>query len=450
MNDDIAIRTEGLGKRYRLGEQKDLTSNLREALMTLPRSLASGAMGFMRRGNAGGPASSSDFWALRDVDLEVARGEVLGIVGRNGAGKSTLLKVLSRITAPTTGRAEIRGRVGSLLEVGTGFHPELSGRDNVFLNGAILGMRKAEIEAKFDEIVDFSEVERFLDTPVKRYSSGMRVRLGFAVAAFLEPEILFVDEVLAVGDAAFRKKCLGKMENVAEAGRTVLFVSHNMSAIASLCTRAIQIDDGQLVRSGEPREVIEAYLESASEDSKSTQAGVFDLRERRNSYGDREVIVRGLETLDHRFRHRERFFMGASMSVRVRLNGFSRYPESTIGLTIKDAQDQWLASLNTAMSCSGIKEPRMEDEVATLRIDRLPLLPGTYYIGISATLGPSGGYRRIDYVDRAACFEVVDADVYGTGYPMERKYGVFYLEGEWSIEGKDDDEEGSTPALGDA
>jgi lipopolysaccharide transport system ATP-binding protein len=207
-------------------------------------------------------AGEDTIWALRDVSFEVERGEVVGIIGRNGAGKSTLLKILSRITEPTEGRVEIHGRVGSLLEVGTGFHPELTGRENVYLSGAILGMRRAEIDRKFDEIIDFSGVERFLDTPFKRYSSGMRVRLGFAVAAHLEPENLLVDEVLAVGDAAFQKKCLGKMGDVAREGRTVLFVSHNLIAVQGLCGRAIWLDEGRVLEEGQPDEVVSNYLQT--------------------------------------------------------------------------------------------------------------------------------------------------------------------------------------------
>jgi len=206
------------------------------------------------------------FWALKDVNFEVGQGEVLGVIGRNGAGKSTLLKVLSRITEPSAGWAEVTGRTGSLLEVGTGFHPELTGRENIYLNGSILGMRKAEIRTRFDEIVEFAEMERFLDTPVKRYSSGMSVRLAFAVAAHLEPEILLVDEVLAVGDVAFQRKCLGKMGAVAGEGRTVLFVSHNMAAVSSLCTRGVLIDGGRLVWSGSPQSTIERYLATSPGD----------------------------------------------------------------------------------------------------------------------------------------------------------------------------------------
>jgi lipopolysaccharide transport system ATP-binding protein len=244
------LSTRALSKRYRLGsDAMSSYRTLRESIM--------GLFGGRKRGG------DDTLWALDDVSFEVGRGETVGVIGRNGAGKSTLLKLLSRITPPTSGEIRLRGRVASLLEVGTGFHPELSGRENIFLNGAILGMKRAEIRACFDEIVAFAEVERFLDTPIKRYSSGMYVRLAFAVAAFLRPEILLVDEVLAVGDAAFQKKCLGKMHDVAAGGRTVLFVSHNLAAITRLCPRALLLDGGRLVVDGPVREVVSAYVGGA-------------------------------------------------------------------------------------------------------------------------------------------------------------------------------------------
>jgi lipopolysaccharide transport system ATP-binding protein len=247
MSSDIVIRAENLGKKYVIGHQfTDRATTFREVIARNTHNLARTARDLIH----GKPLISGDeveeFSALQDINFEIHRGDVVGIIGRNGAGKSTLLKVLSRITEPSEGRVEIRGRVASLLEVGTGFHPELTGRENIFLNGAILGMNRSEIRRKFDEIVDFSEVEKFLDTPVKRYSSGMYVRLAFAVAAHLEPEILIVDEVLAVGDSEFQKKCLGKMQNVAGEGRTVLFVSHNLGAIASLCNRGLVLREGRL------------------------------------------------------------------------------------------------------------------------------------------------------------------------------------------------------------
>jgi lipopolysaccharide transport system ATP-binding protein len=251
------IRVENLSKKYTVSHQQEGYTTFREAMVNGVRSLSHRLTGKRYR-----PASEEEFWALKDVSFEVQQGDRVGIIGRNGAGKSTLLKILSRITEPTSGRIGIKGRVASLLEVGTGFHPELTGRENIFLNGAILGMEKTEIQRKFDEIVDFAEIEKFLDTPVKRYSSGMYVRLAFAVAAHLEPEVLIVDEVLAVGDGAFQKKCLGKMENVASQGRTILFVSHSMETVIRLCNTAILLEHGSVKMAGRTEQVISSYLKS--------------------------------------------------------------------------------------------------------------------------------------------------------------------------------------------
>jgi lipopolysaccharide transport system ATP-binding protein len=259
---DIAIRVESLSKQYHIGGAQKTYTTLRDKLTDAFFAPFRRADKLLRGQAAGAAELDETIWALKDISFEIKRGEAVGIIGRNGAGKSTLLKVLSRITEPTEGHADIYGRVGSLLEVGTGFHQELTGRENIYLNGAILGMKRIEIERKFDEIVAFSEVKKFIDTPVKHYSSGMYLRLAFAVAAHLEPEILLVDEVLAVGDAAFQKKCLGKMGDVTQEGRTVLFVSHNMGAINQLCGRALWLDDGQLTLSGPSTDVAAAYLSS--------------------------------------------------------------------------------------------------------------------------------------------------------------------------------------------
>lgn len=262
------IRVQGVGKRYHLGGPAAPYSTLRETIMEMARK----PVRALRKNG-----DNSTLWALQDLDFEVSPGEVLGIIGRNGAGKSTLLKILSRITEPTVGRVELFGRVASLLEVGTGFHPELTGRENIYLNGSILGMSRKEIERKFDEIVEFSEVEKFLDTPVKRYSSGMYVRLAFAVAAHLQPEILIVDEVLAVGDYAFQQKCLNKMQDVSTGGRTVLFVSHNMGAISRLCQRCIVLDQGRIVASGPTAAAVQTYMTSGlMERAEYTQNGSVD------------------------------------------------------------------------------------------------------------------------------------------------------------------------------
>ncbi|MGH3086350.1 MAG: ABC transporter ATP-binding protein [Rubrobacteraceae bacterium] len=286
MSDGIAVRVEDVSKLYRLGKRRLRHDTLRDLLSeAMPKP-------FRRRDASGFPdgdeRSGEDLWALRDVSFQVRHGEVVGIIGANGAGKSTLFKILSRITEPTGGRVEIRGRLGSLLEVGTGFDPELTGRENVYLNGAILGMKRRETQRRFDEIVEFSEVGRFIDTPVKRYSSGMYTRLAFAVAAHLEPDILIVDEVLAVGDAAFQRKCLGKMGNVAKTGRTVLFVSHNMMAVEDLCDRVVWLKDGRVAEVGRPGAVVSSYLKGSFStgaervwEDPDTAPGTGDVRLRR-------------------------------------------------------------------------------------------------------------------------------------------------------------------------
>lgn len=257
---ELAIHVDSVSKRYRIGRIQQRHTTLRDAIVS---GVSAPFVRLRRNGHSAAPSADEHIWSLKDVSFAVKRGEVVGIIGRNGAGKSTLLKILSRVTPPTKGLIRLYGRVGSLLEVGTGFHPELSGRENIYLNGAILGMRRAEINRKFDEIVAFAEIEKFLDTPVKHYSSGMYVRLAFAVAAHLEPEILVVDEVLAVGDATFQKKCLGKMGDVAKEGRTILFVSHNMTALKSLCHRAVWLDQGHTIMEGPTNEVVARYMQSA-------------------------------------------------------------------------------------------------------------------------------------------------------------------------------------------
>jgi lipopolysaccharide transport system ATP-binding protein len=304
---DIAVRVENLSKRYHIGGPQARYKTLRETLVDMAKAPA------RRLRRLGQPSPEDEtIWALKDVSFDVKKGEVVGIIGRNGAGKTTLLRILCRITEPTEGYAEIKGRVGSLLEVGTGFHPELTGRENIYLNGAILGMKRAEIDQRFDEIVAFSEIEKFLDTPVKRYSSGMYVRLAFSVAAHLEPEILLVDEVLAVGDAAFQKKCLGKMGDVAHEGRTVLFVSHNQKAISDLCDWAVRLNDGRAVDRGPSAQVVRRYLEEEL-GYRGRSAGQVTLE----ADPSKPMRLRGVTILDHEGVQAKAVEMGLPFRVRV-------------------------------------------------------------------------------------------------------------------------------------
>jgi len=307
------IRVENLGKEYQLGLGQEGYKTLRETIMN---AVATPLRRF--RHLSGTSRQAERIWALKDVSFEVEPGEVVGVIGRNGAGKSTLLKILTRITEPTTGRAYVRGHVGSLLEVGTGFHPELTGRENVFLNGAVLGMPRATVKRRFDEIVDFSGVEKFLDTPVKRFSSGMRVRLAFAVAAHLEPEILLIDEVLAVGDAKFQKKCLGKMAEVARGGRTVLFVSHNMAAVSELCSRAILLQDGRFVADDKPKTLIPLYMRD-----KSARCEI-DIQELCPERLQREIYLKSVATLNEAGSPTSTYYFGETI--------FFRY---TVGINVR-------------------------------------------------------------------------------------------------------------------
>ena len=432
---DIVIRVEDLSKQYRLGAKKEAYRTLRDTLTGVflsPFRRVRRLLG----GQAYGAAELDEtIWALKDVSFEIKRGEVVGIIGRNGAGKTTLLKILSRITEPTEGQGEICGRVGSLLEVGTGFHPELTGRENIYLNGAILGMRRAEIERKFDEIVAFAEIEKFVDTPVKHYSSGMYVRLAFAVAAHLEPEILLVDEVLAVGDASFQKKCLGKMGEVAKEGRTVLFVSHNMTAVQYLCGRAILLDRGEVILDGPATQVVDRYLLAARPTSVQSHPGEYILTHRKNDYlPDGDLIIRKLSLLDSQGNPQDTFVIGHEMHIAIDVQGLSEHRDALIGIIFKSNSDQWITSINSGMKCSSIDQPRQKNERAILRVPKLPFTPGSYWIDISVAQRGAG---RLDYVEHAASFAVAEADVYGTGYRVTCYYGLVYLDAIWEITSSD-------------
>lgn len=387
---DIAIRAEGLGKRYRIG-QKHRYLALRDVLAHPVQAMS------RRLSRRAAENSAAHIWAIKDVSFEVRRGEVVGLVGRNGAGKSTLLKLLARITKPTVGTAKIHGRMGSLLEVGTGFHPELTGRDNVYLSGAILGMRKREIAREFDEIVAFAEVEKFIDTPLKHYSSGMQMRLAFAVAAHLEPEILLVDEVLAVGDSEFQKKCLGKMDEISRGGRTVIFVSHNMGAVTRLCPRSLWLDSGNIVLSGPSHEVVaeyqSRYLTSRAEwirPEGDHHAKEFSFLNVQLQNGDGEVVsvfaANESVCVDIRYEV-TRALSACQIGTRI---------YSSEGVVIFSTSDADHAGVSALPKSSGSYRARFSMPTGLLR-------PGTYYLQLAAHMP---GRCMYDELPEAVVFEV--------------------------------------------
>jgi lipopolysaccharide transport system ATP-binding protein len=346
------------------------------------------------------------FWALRDVSFQVAPGEVVGVIGRNGAGKSTLLKILSRITEPTSGEVRLRGRVASLLEIGTGFHPDLSGRENIFVNGTILGMTRAEVRAKFDEIVAFADIGPFLDTPVKRYSSGMYVRLAFAVAAHLEQEILIVDEVLAVGDAAFQRKCLGKMSDVSrEQGRTVLFVSHNMAAILNLCSRALLLDAGRLAAAGPAGEVVHAYMDALRTRS------VTRLEQRTDRAGTGTLRAVNVAFEDHAGAPLGAIKSGDDVAIAIDVRRHAPLRAMQLAVTVRDTHGHPVAHLGTDVRSGDLDLGTAAESRAVVRIRRLPLAPGTYTLSLAAWAGGD----LADAVEAAATLDVHPGDFYGTG-----------------------------------
>ena len=388
----LAIRSKNLSKQYRIGSP--------ERYRTLRDAISNTARAPFQRFKSASKNGNDYIWALKEVSFELQRGEVVGIIGRNGAGKSTLLKILSRITAPTRGRVDIYGRVGSLLEVGTGFHPELTGRENIYLNGAILGMRKLEIDRKFDEIVAFAEVEKFLDTPVKRYSSGMYVRLAFAVAAHLESEILVVDEVLAVGDASFQKKSMERMGKAAWGGRSILFVSHNLAAINALCTRCLLLDHGSLVLSGSPGEVTSQYQARVHEASQNGSR--LDQVERYGSGKARftALTLQGYGTTGTPLNYVE---TGGELQIELEITSSENIEDANVAAIIYDASGIRLLDVNTAIKGSYLRLQRGEQANVRFRLHDLLLKPGTYALGL--WLG-RGGIEEIDSVQQAVSFSV--------------------------------------------
>jgi lipopolysaccharide transport system ATP-binding protein len=401
---ETVISTESLSKSYLIGHQRN------EPYLTLRDSMMHTALGLWQRVRH--PLSPNleeteleEFWALRDINLEIKQGERVGVIGRNGAGKSTLLKILSRITDPTTGQVCIRGRMAALLEVGTGFHRELTGRENIYLNGAILGMTRQEIKNKFDEIVAFAEVEKFLDTPIKRYSSGMHVRLAFSVSAHLEPDILLVDEVLAVGDAEFQKKCMGKMDEVAEGGRTVLFVSHNMAAVSNLCEKSIVLKDGQMTFSGPTREAIAHYRETNN--SSDNKFNLLDIKRRKRTSGFsfvRYAIESDAgENIDYAI-------SGEKLKIVLFFKGLEQIKNVNVGIAIFTNEGVRLSSLATSLINKNFSSIPKEGKFI-FEIPKLPLNEGSYSVLIDANMSGT----VLDRVEDAFILNVEKGDFWGTG-----------------------------------
>lgn len=425
---DTVIRVENLSKQYRLGAinhgmlYKDVQS------------------WWARRRGKEDPHAKLDiynkeqldgddrFWALRDINFEVKQGDRVGIIGKNGAGKSTLLKILSRVTAPTNGIVKVKGRIASLLEVGTGFHPELSGRENVYLNGAILGMSKREINGKFDEIVDFAGIERFIDTPVKRYSSGMYVRLAFAVAAHLEPEILIVDEVLAVGDAEFQKKAIGKMEDVSKGeGRTILFVSHNMAAVQQLCDKGIVLSKGSVVFEGTANEAVDRYVNIDDRKVIYQNDGFIDLDDIREKVYQEKIFKR-IRILNKDNQPCDIFPMLSPMTIEVELENTTKFPEADYCIAIHDKTGQWITSSATWMYPN---KKNKKPVIMRIDIPSIKFSPGNYKIYLSMTDHVAGVY--IDRFENAKTIYIEAVDVFNSGREFTPDCGIVIPEGELQL-----------------
>jgi lipopolysaccharide transport system ATP-binding protein len=421
---NIAVKLDGISKKYLIAAQKTKHDTLRDHLTESIRSILK-RNGKDRTNAITDSSFTNEFWALEDVSFEVKFGEVLGIIGRNGAGKSTLLKILSRITEPTSGRGNIYGRVGSLLEVGTGFHPELSGRENIYLNGAILGMSRSEIAGKFDEIVAFSEVDKFLETPVKRYSSGMYVRLAFAVAAHLQPEILIVDEVLAVGDAAFQKKCLGKMGEVAKDGRTVIFVSHNLDAVEHLCHKGVVIQQGRIGFIGSQSDAIGFFLRDISQ---NTAHAEFSFSDRTNNKFNSRILEARVTSNGEYSDTGYKVTAPLEFHVRCETNVALRLP--ALGIGLDNSIGQRVVTLHSKFTAGG----EMLGPIGTgnfgfkCRIERLPLAPGEYRVKLSL----ENNEIPLHVIDDALMFRILPTDYYNNGGMHGR--GVILCKQNWKID----------------
>lgn len=422
---DIAIRVENLSKAYRIGLKEQIPDTLVGAMASWMRSPLRNFNNLRRLNTFQTNGEAEDIvWALRDVSFDVKEGEVIGIIGRNGAGKSTLLKILSRITDPTSGMATIRGRVSSLLEVGTGFHPELTGRENIYMNGTILGMSKREIDRKFDEIVDFSGVEKFLDTPIKRYSSGMKVRLAFSVAAHLEPEILLVDEVLAVGDAAFQRKCLGKMREVSSLGRTVFFVSHDLTAVSALCRRGILLSGGRIAFDDLAEDTIRHYLDSLTH---AVPNAFGDNPERR---GNRSIYLTGGTITNDSGTAATSLIAGSSATFTFTYSnpgGITQLDE--VHVTLYNQRGVAVTQMNSKSSGS---EVRHLGPGGTIRcfVPSIPLPLGGYRVAVGLKVAG----HTADYIPNALSFEVVGSSFYRSSHSPPSRFCACLVAHEWSHE----------------
>jgi lipopolysaccharide transport system ATP-binding protein len=411
-----AVEALGLGKQYRIGALQT-HDTLRDRIAGLPKAVMKGSRATER----------PTIWALRDVSFQIPQGQAVGIIGSNGSGKSTLLKLLSRITEPTAGMARIRGRVGALLEVGTGFHPELTGRENIYANGAILGMRHAEIARKLDAIIDFAGVESFIDTPVKRYSSGMRLRLAFSVAAHLEPEILIIDEVLAVGDVEFQKRCLGRMNDVSKEGRTILFVSHQLEMVSGLCDRALWLDKGRLRADGTPAETIAAYTRSVSDTVCSTE-----FVARTDRYGDGPVRITEINLRTDSGVEARQFPVGEPLRIRLKYGTDESSQDAdqiSVRLWIEDEQNRRVTCLSSRLTGEIFgRVPRVG--CFECYVPRVQLAPGTYRITYVINVG-----RAVvsDRVYKAVQFEVIPADFFNSGQSFDKEAFIFLSPHNWQI-----------------
>lgn len=441
------IIAKDLSKLYHIGLRRNGYKTLREALtdgLTFPirnfRRIQQ-LTRFWRIENSTDQETAEDrgadvcrngtIWAVKNVSFEVKKGEVLGIIGRNGSGKSTLLKILSRITEPTAGEARIYGTSSSLLEVGTGFHPELTGRENIFLNGAILGMTKREIESKFDEIVSFAEMEKFVDTPVKRYSSGMHVRLAFSVAAFLESDILIVDEVLAVGDMAFQNKCLGKMDSVAKTGRTVLFVSHNLGTVERLCGRVILLSGGSIIAEGKPYEVIARYVDEQFPGTNHSNS----LVDHPGRETGKKIILREARIYNNG-EESNIFRSGDSMKIEIVFKSDMPIIRMHFGVAIETASGQRMTALPLAAQAPELVPDAACEGKITCEIPRIHLAPGVYYLTFLIRSLNSVDSSDLDRINNAVRFNVVASDVFTLDYGTMMKSGLYFEEVKWHFEGR--------------